>query len=152
MRDYRKCVGIMLVNHDNKVFIGQRIGTRYNAWQMPQGGIESSDVSYESAALRELKEETNVTQVKIIDAIDDWISYDIPYNKNNRFIGQKQRWFLMRFIGINSDVDVNTAKPEFSRWKWEDIRNIVPQVVEFKRDVYRAVVDRFSCSLEKNAH
>jgi putative (di)nucleoside polyphosphate hydrolase len=146
---YRPCVGIMLLNRDNKVFVGRRIDQDSKAWQMPQGGIDEHEESI-SAAKRELLEETGISNADLIAISDEWLYYDIPAHILNghglwlgKYKGQKQQWFLMRFTGPESEININTSTPEFLEWKWCNIEELEPNIVEFKRDIYRQVLDRF---------
>ncbi|WP_375175784.1 RNA pyrophosphohydrolase [Pseudooceanicola sp.] len=143
---YRPCVGVMLANRDGHVFVGQRIDNPGPAWQMPQGGVDKGEEPRE-AALRELWEETGVTpdKVEIIGETAGWVPYDLPHDLvprlwKGRFRGQEQKWFLMRFMGEDADVNVETEHPEFSRWRWLPPEELVDAIVPFKRAVYEAVL------------
>ena len=121
---YRSCVGVMLVNADGHVFVGQRKDRDQDAWQMPQGGIEK-DEHAEIAALRELEEETGVVanSVSVIAQTDGWLPYELPHDLvpkiwKGRFRGQQQKWFLLRFHGRDDDINLETDHPEFSAWRW----------------------------------
>ncbi|MDJ0825202.1 MAG: RNA pyrophosphohydrolase [Rhodobacter sp.] len=147
---YRPCVGVMLVNRDGKVFAGQRIDAQLDAWQMPQGGIDAGEDPQE-AALRELWEETGVTRdlVAVEAETPEWVFYDLPHDLvpkvwKGRFRGQKQRWFLMRFLGRDDQIVIETEHPEFSRWTWIDPSELVERIIPFKRAVYREVMDHFA--------
>ncbi len=145
---YRPCVGIMLVNKEGKVFVGQRIDTD-GAWQMPQGGVDKGEEPRD-AALRELWEETGLTPelVRIEAEHPDWLTYDLPHDIvpkiwKGRFRGQKQRWFLMRFTGVDKDIDIKTKHPEFSNWTWIEPSEVVEKIVPFKRAIYAALITGF---------
>ncbi len=146
---YRPCVGAVLMNSNGSVFIGERVDTP-NAWQMPQGGIDDGE-SPESAALRELEEETGVTSdlVQVVDETPDWIRYDLPDHLigkvwKGRFRGQEQKWFLLRFEGTDQDIRIDTAHPEFSDWKWVRPEEVIEGIVPFKRTVYAQVLEQFA--------
>lgn len=147
---YRSCVGVMLVNAEGKVFVGQRIDTAATAWQMPQGGIDPGEDARD-AALRELWEETGVPAelVRIEAETLDWIRYELPDDLvgkiwKGRYCGQQQRWFLMRFLGTDDQIRIETEHPEFSQWRWLDPRELVSNIVPFKRQVYSTVVKEFA--------
>ena len=136
----RKGVGIVLLNNKNKVFVAKRIDNPKNFWQMPQGGVDGPEDYYE-AALRELKEETSVVSVELIQEIDKKLTYILPNHLigiiwKGRFKGQIQKWFVMRFIGSESEINIKTKKPEFLDWKWIDLEDLTKIAVNFKLDVY----------------
>ncbi|MBC7133135.1 MAG: RNA pyrophosphohydrolase [Roseovarius sp.] len=146
---YRRCVGVMLANPEGHVFVGQRIDTEMPAWQMPQGGIDKGE-SVTEAALRELHEETGVTadKVRIEAETPDWLPYDLPHEIvpriwKGRYRGQEQKWVLMRFLGEDADIDIATAHPEFSQWRWLPPDELLAHIVPFKREVYARVLDAF---------
>ncbi len=146
---YRPCVGVMLMNTKRHVFVGQRIDSKVDAWQMPQGGIEKGE-DPRAAALRELWEETGVhpERVRVIAETDTWLPYELPHDLvpklwKGRFRGQEQKWFLMRFDGTDADINIRTEHPEFSQWRWLPAVELVENIVPFKRDVYAAVLDAF---------
>jgi putative (di)nucleoside polyphosphate hydrolase len=144
---YRPCVGIMLVNAAGKVFAGKRIDQTVEGWQMPQGGIDDGE-SPRAAALRELCEETGTTKAEIIAERPDWLTYDLPEHLigiafKGKFRGQKQKWFLLRFTGQDSDIDLTAHEPEFSDWKWFAPDKIPGLIVPFKRPTYEAVIEGF---------
>lgn len=146
-RPYRPCVGIMLLNANNQVFVAQRIDQVAEAWQMPQGGVDDGE-DPEAAALRELKEEIGTDHVEILDRTEDWIAYDLPPELigkvwRGRYRGQKQKWFAMRFLGRDDDIDLDTEHPEFRDWRWIDMDELPDIIVAWKRDNYRQVVARF---------
>ena len=146
---YRANVGVMVLNKSGDVFVAQRLEHYANAWQMPQGGIDPGEAPAE-AALRELEEETgiNSSKVVILSETQNWISYELPANLipklwNGQYRGQEQKWFLMRFLGEDTDIDIETEEPEFSAWKWIAPSALPDAIVPFKRDVYVAVLEAF---------
>lgn len=153
--DYRAGVGILLVNHEGKAWVGRRIHMpqRLSAWQMPQGGIDADETPMQ-AALRELYEETGTDKAEIIAETRDWHYYDLPASLagtawGGRYRGQRQKWFLMRFVGKDSDIDLNHRHPEFDAWKWVEPAELPGLIVEFKRPVYVAVLDEFRSFLKR---
>ena len=147
---YRPCVGVVLMNADGALFVGQRKDSEVAAWQMPQGGIDKGEQP-EGAALRELEEETGVTPdlVQIVGITPGWVTYDLPPELlgkvwGGRFRGQKQKWVLMRFLGRDDQVCIDTAHPEFSTWRWLAPGEVLAQIVPFKRAVYAEVMERFA--------
>ena len=146
---YRHCAGVMLANPEGLIFAGQRIDNAAPAWQMPQGGIDKGE-DPRDAALRELEEETGIPRalVRIEAEAADWIPYDLPDELigklwSGRFRGQKQRWFLMRFLGRDDQVNIATAHPEFSEWAWLTPQHLLDSIVPFKRAVYARVISEF---------
>jgi len=146
---YRPCVGVMLMNRDGEVFVGQRRDRDQEAWQMPQGGVDPGEDPQE-AALRELWEETGVTRdkVEIVTRSKQALPYELPHELvpniwKGRYRGQKQTWFLLRFLGEDEDVNIETEHPEFSEWRWLPADKLVRSIVPFKRVVYEAVVAEF---------
>ena len=146
---YRLNVGIMLANPAGHVFVGQRIDNPTPAWQMPQGGVDP-DEAPRDAVLRELWEETGIAAdlVNVEAESGQWAAYDLPHDLvpslwKGRYRGQKQKWFLLRFTGVDDDVNIATEHPEFSRWQWLPPDQLVANIVSFKRDVYRQVLDEF---------
>ena len=139
----RNGVGIVVLNNKNKVFVAKRIDNPKNFWQMPQGGVDNGENYYE-AALRELKEETSITSVELIQEIDKKFTYILPDHLigiiwKGKFKGQTQKWFVMRFIGNESEININTKHPEFLDWKWINLDNLPEIAVNFKLDVYKNV-------------
>ena len=137
----RSGVGIILLNKENKVFVGKRIDNPKNFWQMPQGGIDKGE-DYLTAAYRELEEETSVKNVKLIQEIDSIFTYELPKNLlgviwKGKYKGQKQKWFLMRYLGEDKVINLQTKNPEFLDWKWLDIDMITEVVVDFKFHIYK---------------
>ena len=137
----RSGVGIVLLNKKNKVFVAKRIDNPKNFWQMPQGGVDK-DENYYQAALRELKEETSIVSVELIKKIDKKLTYILPENLigiiwKGKFKGQIQKWFIMRFVGNESEINIKTKKPEFLDWKWINVEDLPKVAVKFKLDVYK---------------
>ena len=142
----RSGVGIIVLNKKNEVFIAKRIDNQKNFWQMPQGGVEEGE-GYLSAAYRELEEETSIKNVDLIKELDGLISYDLPKNLlgiiwKGKYRGQEQKWFVMRFLGQNNEINIKTKHPEFCEWKWINLENITDHVVDFKLHVYEDVKKR----------
>ena len=147
-RPYRKCVGVMLVNRDDKVFVGDRIDTEEENWQMPQGGVDKGE-TLKAAASRELLEETGTDKAEFIGEVPHWIHYDLPIDISKRvwggrYRGQKQRWFAMRFLGEDADIRLYLHIPEFSAWRWVSVAAVCDMIIPFKRPVYAEVVEAFS--------
>ena len=139
----RKGVGVVLLNNNNKVFVAKRIDNPNDFWQMPQGGIDKDENPLD-AAFRELKEETSIKNVKLIQEIQDEISYNLPENLlgiiwKGKYKGQIQKWYIMKFLGDDSEINLKTKRPEFLEWKWIDIKNITDKVVDFKLHVYEKI-------------
>ena len=150
---YRPCAGVMLLNRDGKVFVGQRFDTSVEAWQMPQGGIDD-DEDAEDAAIRELGEETGVApdKVALIAAAPGELFYDLPPDLvgkvwKGKWRGQRQRWFLYRFLGEDKDVNIATAHPEFRTWRWIDPTELPIIIVPFKKELYEQVLEAFAAYL-----
>lgn len=147
---YRPCVGVMLINAQGLIFAAQRIDSAQPAWQMPQGGVEAGE-NPGIAALRELEEEISVTPDLVAPLAEtrDWLCYDLPPEIvptiwNGQYRGQKQRWFLMRFLGRDDQIDISTRHPEFSEWRWITAQDMLAAIVPFKRNLYAQVIDEFA--------
>ena len=140
----RSGVGIIVLNNENKLFVAKRIDNPKNYWQMPQGGINKSEDFY-TAALRELKEETSIISVKLVKEIEGSFTYILPNHLigiiwKGRFKGQKQKWFVMRFIGNETEINIKTKHPEFLDWKWIDLKDLTKIAVPFKLEVYKKIM------------
>ena len=134
-------VGIALLNPENKVFVGKRIDNPANSWQMPQGGVDKNE-GFLHAAKRELEEETGVKTVEVIKELKEWLTYDLPKNLlgklwNGKYRGQKQKWFIMKFLGNNDEINVKTKKPEFLDWKWIKPSDLPKVAGDFKVNIYK---------------
>ena len=155
---YRPCAGVMVFNRAGLIFVGRRKGgpehvDATHVWQMPQGGIDDDEDPYQ-AALRELYEETNISSVKRLGEIADWVAYDIPRDIvgkawRGKYRGQKQKWYALRFTGDDNEIDVlrpggGKHKPEFIAWRWVDMKSLPDLVVPFKRQTYEQVVAAFA--------
>ena len=147
-KEYRKCVGMMILNTDNEILVGRRIDHPSGYWQMPQGGIDKNE-NPEKAVFREMMEEIGTNNVKLINISAQWINYKIPEDTlktlpwGQIYIGQTQKWFIFRFKGENNEIDVGTENPEFSEWKWLNHKLLLNNAVPFKRDVYEKVLKEF---------
>jgi len=133
-------VGIVVLNRDNRVFVAKRIDNQKNFWQMPQGGVDEGE-EYLAAAYRELEEETSIKNVNLVKELDGLISYELPKNLlgviwRGKYRGQQQKWFVMRFLGKDTEINIKTEHPEFCEWKWINLENITDLVVDFKQHVY----------------
>lgn len=145
---YRPGVGLMLLNARGLIFVAQRIDMPSSAWQMPQGGIDPGETP-QQAALRELREEVGTDKVEIIAESRDWVRYDLPADLAaklwaGRYRGQEQKWFVMRFLGTDGDIDIATPEPEFSAWRWAEPAELPKLIVPFKRDLYRRLIGEFA--------
>ena len=139
-------MGVVLLNNENKVFVAKRIDNPKNFWQMPQGGVDS-DEKFLTAAFRELYEETSIKNVKLIQEIEGTYTYELPKNLlgiiwKGKYRGQKQKWFLMKYLGNDSEINLKTYNPEFLEWKWVDIDQITEIVVDFKLHVYKELKEK----------
>ena len=141
-------VGIILLNHENKVFVGKRIDNPKNFWQMPQGGIDQNE-NFLQAAKRELEEETGIKSVELIKELRGWLEYNLPKNLlgkvlEGKYSGQKQKWFIMKFVGKDEEINVKTKNPEFLDWKWIDISKLPSIAVSFKVDLYKKLKEELN--------
>ena len=139
-------MGVVLLNNENKVFVAKRIDNPKNFWQMPQGGVDSNE-KFLTAAFRELYEETSIKNVKLIQEIEGTYTYELPKNLlgiiwKGKYRGQKQKWFLMKYLGNDSEINLKTNNPEFLEWKWVDIDQITEIVVDFKLHVYKELKEK----------
>lgn len=144
---YRPCVGLMLLNRQGQVFVGKRIDQTVEGWQMPQGGIDAGEEPRQ-AVLRELKEETGIDKAEIIGEMENWLTYDLPPHLvgiafHGKYRGQRQKWFALRFLGEDGDIDLYAHEPEFAEWKWVNMEALPQLIVPFKRDTYAAVIAAF---------
>lgn len=147
---YRSGVGILLVNQNKKIFVGKRIDNQSDSWQMPQGGIDVGE-DEDVAMFRELQEETGISSqfVKIIKKSDNYFYYDLPYKLQKKFwggkyLGQRQRWYLLEFLGDDSNINITTQEPEFSEWKWVEKVDLINLIVNFKRELYQQIISEFT--------
>ena len=142
----RNGVGIIVINSENKIFVAKRIDNPKNFWQMPQGGIDKNE-DYLQAAYRELEEETSIKSVKLIRELEGTTTYELPNRLlgiiwKGKYKGQKQKWFLMRYLGKDNEINIKTQKPEFLEWKWIKLEELTKLVVDFKYHVYKDVQDK----------
>ena len=149
----RKGVGIIILNKNNKVFVAKRIDNSKNFWQMPQGGVDEGE-DFLTAAYRELKEETSISIVELIEEIEGITTYELPENLlgiiwKGKYKGQKQKWFYMRYLGTDEDINIKTKNPEFLEWKWIELSKLTDVVVSFKFDVYKKIGQKLK-SLDLN--
>ena len=139
-------MGVVLLNNENKVFVAKRVDNPKNFWQMPQGGVDSNE-KFLTAAFRELYEETSIKNVKLIQEIEGTYTYELPKNLlgiiwKGKYRGQKQKWFLMKYLGDDNEINLKTNNPEFLEWKWVDIDQITEIVVDFKLHVYKELKEK----------
>ena len=136
-------VGIILLNKKNNIFVGKRIDNPKKYWQMPQGGVEKNE-NLVQAARRELKEETSIKSIELIKEIDEWLIYYLPDNLlgkiwKGKYGGQKQKWFIFRFVGKDQEINIKTKNPEFLDWKWINSEKLTDIVVKFKLNIYKKI-------------
>ena len=145
---YRRCVGMMILNTKNEILVGRRLDHPSGYWQMPQGGIDKDEIP-EEAVWREMMEEIGTNKAKLLHTSSQWLNYDIPQDTLNRlpwgkkYVGQTQKWFVFRFTGQDSDINVGTENPEFDEWKWAKYESIVNNIVPFKKEIYKKVIGEF---------
>ena len=152
-RPYRPCVGICLVNDEGMIFAGKRIDNRAEAWQMPQGGIDEGEDAV-TACFREMAEEIGTDKAELIAQHPEWLDYDIPESLANKlwngaYKGQTQKWMLLRYTGVDADINIATEIPEFESWQWMAPEQLVQLAVPFKKDVYQALMAEFSKLFQK---
>ena len=140
----RTGVGVIVINKENKVFVGKRKDNPIDKWQMPQGGVDKGEELVD-AMRRELKEETSIKNIEIIKEIDGWLDYELPKNLlgkiwKGRYRGQKQKWFIVKFLGEESEINITTKRPEFIEWKWVERSQLPNIIVDFKKNVYERLV------------
>ena len=141
----RTGVGISVLNSKNQIFVGKRKDNPFDKWQMPQGGV-NSDEPLLFAMKRELEEETNIINIEVLKEFDQWLEYELPENLigkiwKGKYRGQKQKWFVVRFTGEESEININTLNPEFIEWKWIDMNLLPDLIVNFKKHVYKDVLE-----------
>ena len=141
-------VGIALLNDSNEVFVGKRIDNPEDFWQMPQGGVDENE-NFLDAAKRELEEETGIKNIKLIKEIEGWLTYDLPKNLlgkiwKGKYRGQKQKWFIMKFLGNNNEININTKEPEFISWRWIKPSKLPEVAVNFKINIYKKISKELS--------
>ncbi len=142
----RLCVGAIVLNKQNRVFVGKRKDNPVDKWQMPQGGVNDGEELVE-AMKRELEEETGIKNIKILKEINGWSEYELPNYLlgklwNGRYRGQKQKWFIVKFLGKDTEINLKTGRPEFVAWKWLDIESLPIVIVDFKRKVYETLLPK----------
>ena len=148
VKDYRECVGMMIINIKKEILVGKRLDHPSGYWQMPQGGIDK-DENPEEAVWREMMEEIGTNKAELIRESNKWINYDIPKDTlatlpwGDKYKGQTQKWFIFRFSGINEDINVGTENPEFSEWKWTERDKLINAAVPFKRNIYKKILEEF---------
>ena len=147
-KHYRRCVGMMILNAKDEILVGRRLDHPSGYWQMPQGGIDENE-NPDEAVWREMQEEIGTNNATIIKKSEQWINYKIPIETlatlpwGNKYVGQTQKWFLFRFKGDDSEINVGTENPEFSEWKWSKHNLLVENIVPFKRNTYKKILEEF---------
>ena len=140
----RTGVGIVVLNLKNKVFVGKRKDNPFDKWQMPQGGVDPNEPLL-TAMKRELEEETSIKNIEVLKEFDQWLEYELPENLigkiwEGKYKGQKQKWFIVRFVGAENEININTDHPEFIEWKWINMNSLPDLIVNFKKHVYKDVL------------
>ena len=141
-------VGIVLLNNKNNVFVGKRIDNPKKFWQLPQGGVDNNENLFQ-AAKRELEEETSIKSIKLIKELDSWLEYELPKDLlgkiwKGKYRGQKQKWFVMKFIGNENEINIKTKNPEFLEWKWIEPAKLMDVVVDFKFAIYKKILQELN--------
>ena len=144
-------VGAIVLNNKNRVFVGKRKDNPVDKWQMPQGGVNNGE-QFEEAMRRELKEETGIKNIEILKEINEWSEYELPNSLlgkiwRGKYRGQKQKWFIVRFLGNDDEINLETHKQEFIDWKWIDIENLTSVIVDFKKKVYEELLPKIKASI-----
>ena len=147
----RDGVGVIILNKKNEVFVGKRKDNPIDKWQMPQGGVNNGE-EFEEAMRRELKEETGIKNIEILKEINEWSEYELPNSLlgkiwRGKYRGQKQKWFIVRFLGNDDEINLETHKQEFIDWKWIDIENLTSVIVDFKKKVYEELLPKIKASI-----
>ena len=142
----RTGVGVVVLNSKNKVFVGKRRDNPIDKWQMPQGGVDQGETLIQ-AMKRELAEETSIKNIKILRELDYWLEYELPKNLigiiwQGKYRGQKQKWFIVRFLGNDNEINLNTSKPEFIEWKWANLDDLPGMIVDFKKKLYEKLLPK----------
>ena len=137
-------VGVIVLNNKNKVFVGKRKDNPIDKWQMPQGGVDKNE-NFLTAMKRELKEETSIKNIKILKELEEWYEYELPKNLlgiiwKGKFRGQKQKWFIVKFIGEENEINLKTKNPEFIEWRWVEMNELPNVIVDFKKNVYEKLL------------
>lgn len=151
---FRPGVGMMIINSKSQVFMGKRVDSKIHGWQMPQGGIDAGETP-SAAALREMEEEIGTANGKIIAESRNWYSYRVPKTLiprlwDGKYCGQRQKWFLIDYLGEDTDININTSHPEFEEWKWIDFDELIGDVIPFKVKLYRQIIAEFETVIRGN--